>query len=121
MDLEQHSRRMNKVWFRVPCLGEPMGHLPSPEDGPQQLVEWPVTGLLNSPFGWRGEPLLMGAALTQNHLEEVRSPKIRKGHSRKRIATLPDAVTSSNPRTKVAWAVRSFVFSGKPGLRGSAY
>lgn len=25
---------------------EPMGHLPSPEDGPQQL-EWPVTGLLN--------------------------------------------------------------------------
>ncbi len=64
--------------------GEPMGHLPSPEDGPQQLVEWPVTGLLNSPLGWRGEPLLAGAALTQNVLAEVRLPIIRKGQSQRR-------------------------------------
>jgi hypothetical protein len=59
-----------------------MGHLPSPEDGPQQLVEWPVTGLLNSPFGWRGEPLLAGAAQTQDVLAEIRLPKIRKGQPR---------------------------------------
>lgn len=38
-------------------LKEPMGHLPSPEDGPQQL-EWPVTGLLSRTSVRRGARLL---------------------------------------------------------------
>ncbi len=62
--------------------GEPMGHLPSPEDGPQQLVEWPVTGLLKNPFGWRGEPLLAGAALPRTSLRRIRLPKIRERQAR---------------------------------------